>query len=94
MTLSLTSNNTSTSDELSFVDVAVRNIMTEISSYEDDTARVDLMRIVVKGLYEQLSILKERILIRKQVPLDASLMNYPNYERTTPLIIQEHLTRV
>ena len=61
LTLSLTSNNTSTSDELSFVDVAVRNIMNEISTYEDDTARVDLMRFVVKSLYKQLSILKDQI---------------------------------
>ena len=61
LTLSLTSNNTSTSGELSFVDVAVRNIMNEISTYEDDIARVDLMRFVVNSLYKQLSILKDQI---------------------------------
>ena len=35
--------------------------MNEISTYEDDTARVDLMRFVVNSLNEQLSILKDQI---------------------------------
>ena len=57
--------NDNTSDDLSFVDLAVINIMNRNSSFVDDSAKVDLMKSVVNGLYEQLSILKHQIVFLK-----------------------------
>ena len=57
--------NDNTSDDLSFVDLAVINIMNRNSSFVDDNAKVDLMKSGVNGLYEQLSILKDQIVFLK-----------------------------
>ena len=57
--------NDNTLDDLSFVDLAVINIMNRNSAFVDDSAKVDLMKSAVNGLYEELSILKDQIVFLK-----------------------------
>ena len=99
--LTLSFDNDNTLDDLSFVDLAVINMMNRNSSSVDDSAKVDLMKSDVNGLYEQLSILKDQIVFlkadsnAKQSTVSvASLMNYPNHEKETFLIILYQRARV